>query len=139
MFICLSLNDPCGGSRCRRPFPFINNLPLTDKSQLFVDKVNNESISGNLDFPEGGMDALMQVLVCGDVSWCCDFCCHSNSCMVLVLQSIGWRAGARRIVVMATDAGFHFAGDGKVCEREQGNLCFSRLQCHCSDDSWVEL
>ncbi|XP_062517532.1 integrin beta-1-like [Corticium candelabrum] len=88
------INDPCGGNLCRRPFPFINNLPLTEKTQDFVKKVNNESISGNLDFPEGGMDALMQVVVCGN--------------------KIGWRKNARRIVVMATDAGFHFAGDGKL-------------------------
>jgi hypothetical protein len=89
-----NLDDPCGDNHCRAPFSFINNLPLTGKVQLFVDKVNNETISGNLDFPEGGLDALMQVLVCG--------------------EHIGWRESARRIVLLATDAGFHYAGDGKV-------------------------
>ncbi|XP_062511850.1 integrin beta-1-like [Corticium candelabrum] len=88
------INDPCGGNLCRRPFSFINNCPLTDNIQDFVNKMNNESISGNLDFPEGGIDALMQVVVCRD--------------------EIGWRQNARRIVIMTTDAGFHFAGDGKL-------------------------
>ena len=64
-----SINDPCGGNLCRRPFSFINNCPLTDNIQDFVNKMNNESISGNLDFPEGGIDALMQVVVCRDVSF----------------------------------------------------------------------
>ena len=72
VFCGRSLNDPCGGGgKCRAPFSFINNLPLTGEVQLFVDKVKNETISGNVDFPEGGMDALMQVLVCTDVSLVC--------------------------------------------------------------------
>lgn len=27
---------------------------------------------------------------------------------------IGWRDQARRLLVFSTDAGFHYAGDGKV-------------------------
>ena len=34
--------------------------------------------------------------------------------MLLFLQIIGWRDNARHILVYLTDAGFHFAGDGKV-------------------------
>ena len=30
-------------------------------------------------------------------------------------QIIGWRANARHVLLYLTDAGFHFAGDGKVC------------------------
>lgn len=29
-------------------------------------------------------------------------------------EEIGWRAQARRLVVFSTDAGFHYAGDGKL-------------------------
>lgn len=29
-------------------------------------------------------------------------------------QPIGWREEARRLLVLATDAGLHHAGDGKV-------------------------
>ncbi|XP_065840310.1 integrin beta-1-like [Oscarella lobularis] len=94
-----TINNPCGArSPCAPPYSFKNALPLTGNTDDFVAKVNKEEISGNVDFPEGGMDALMQVIVCG--------------------QEIGWEtntnARARRIVVLASDAGFHFAGDGKL-------------------------
>lgn len=42
----------------------------------------------------GGFDAIMQAVVCRD--------------------QIGWRDQARRLLVFSTDAGFHYAGDGKV-------------------------
>lgn len=51
-------------------------------------------MSGNLDAPEGGFDAIMQAVVCTD--------------------EIGWREKARRLLVFSTDAGFHYAGDGKL-------------------------
>lgn len=43
----------------------------------------------------GGFDAIMQAVVCRN--------------------NIGWRDQARRLLVFSTDAGFHYAGDGKVC------------------------
>ena len=33
---------------------------------------------------------------------------------IIVLQLIGWRDVSRKLVLFITDAGFHFAGDGKV-------------------------
>ena len=51
-------------------------------------------MSGNLDAPEGGFDAIMQAVVCQ--------------------EKIRWREDARRLLVFSTDAGFHYAGDGKV-------------------------
>lgn len=51
-------------------------------------------MSGNLDAPEGGFDAIMQAIVCK--------------------ERIGWRDRARRLLVFSTDASFHYAGDGKV-------------------------
>jgi len=56
--------------------------------------VKNASVSGNLDAPEGGFDAIMQAIVCR--------------------EQIGWREKARRLLVFSTDAGFHYAGDGKL-------------------------
>lgn len=56
--------------------------------------VASADVSGNLDAPEGGFDAIMQAVVCKDV--------------------IGWREHARKLLVFSTDAGFHYAGDGKV-------------------------
>ena len=56
--------------------------------------MNRAAVSGNLDAPEGGFDAIMQAIVCKD--------------------QIGWRNRARRLLVFSTDASFHYAGDGKV-------------------------
>ena len=56
--------------------------------------MNQSAVSGNLDAPEGGFDAIMQAIVCR--------------------QQVGWRENARRLLVFSTDAGFHYAGDGKV-------------------------
>lgn len=58
------------------------------------DEVKKAAVSGNLDAPEGGFDAIMQAVVCRN--------------------EIGWREQARRLLVFSTDAGFHYAGDGKV-------------------------
>lgn len=33
---------------------------------------------------------------------------------VVCRNEIGWREQARRLLVFSTDAGFHYAGDGKV-------------------------
>ncbi|KAF6775275.1 hypothetical protein AHF37_05581 [Paragonimus kellicotti] len=61
-----------------------------------TSKIENvkSSPSGNLDSPEGGLDALLQVARCGD--------------------HIKWRANARKIVLFASDGGFHLAGDGRI-------------------------
>lgn len=59
-------------------------------------------VSGNLDAPEGGLDAMMQAMVC--------------------TKEIGWRQDARHLIVFSTDASFHVAGDGRV--RKDGDLFF---------------
>lgn len=56
--------------------------------------MGDASVHSNLDAPEGGFDAIMQAVVCRN--------------------EIGWREQARRLLVFTTDAGFHYAGDGKV-------------------------
>jgi hypothetical protein len=61
---------------------------------LFQHEVGAASLSGNVDEPEGGFDALMQIAVCSD--------------------KIGWRNNTRRVLIVSTDTGFHMAGDGKV-------------------------
>ncbi|XP_071541233.1 integrin beta-PS isoform X2 [Panulirus ornatus] len=83
---------PCKG--CEAPYGFRNALPLTDNAEAFAKEVQQAPVSGNLDAPEGGFDAIMQAIVCQD---------HIN-----------WRQEARRLLVFSTDAGFHYAGDGKL-------------------------
>uniref|UniRef100_A0A673AWR8 Integrin beta n=1 Tax=Sphaeramia orbicularis TaxID=375764 RepID=A0A673AWR8_9TELE len=88
------LINPCTGNQnCTSPFSYKNVLKLTDKGDEFNRLVSQQQISGNLDSPEGGFDAIMQVAVCE--------------------EQIGWR-NVTRLLVFSTDAGFHFAGDGKL-------------------------
>ncbi|TNN47677.1 Integrin beta-1 [Liparis tanakae] len=88
------LINPCTGNQnCTSPFSYKNVLKLTNKGDEFNRLVSQQQISGNLDSPEGGFDAIMQVAVCED--------------------QIGWR-NVTRLLVFSTDAGFHFAGDGKL-------------------------
>ena len=69
-------------------------MQLSTDSGKFVEEVAASRISGNLDAPEGGFDAVMQAVVCKD--------------------KIGWREKSRKLLVFSTDSGFHYAGDGKV-------------------------
>ncbi|KAK2164572.1 hypothetical protein NP493_1406g01044 [Ridgeia piscesae] len=87
-----ALKEPCTG--CVAPYGFKNQLPLTDDTPQFRVKVIDADISGNLDSPEGGFDALMQAIVCK--------------------PNIGWRQASRKMLLFSTDAGFHIAGDGKL-------------------------
>ncbi|XP_058879249.1 integrin beta-1-like isoform X1 [Acipenser ruthenus] len=88
------LLNPCTGDQnCTSPFSYKNVLKLTNNGNQFNTLVGQQQISGNLDSPEGGFDAIMQVAVCG--------------------EHIGWR-NVTRLLVFSTDAGFHFAGDGKL-------------------------
>uniref|UniRef100_A0A674ADI7 Integrin beta n=1 Tax=Salmo trutta TaxID=8032 RepID=A0A674ADI7_SALTR len=93
-FVEKKLRNPCTGDQnCTSPFSYKNLLTLTRNGQEFNTLVGQQQISGNLDSPEGGFDAIMQVAVCG--------------------EHIGWR-NVTRLLVFSTDAGFHFAGDGKL-------------------------
>lgn len=89
------LRNPCPNKEkeCQAPFAFRHVLKLTSNSDQFRTEVGKQLISGNLDAPEGGLDAMMQVAVCP--------------------EEIGWR-NVTRLLVYATDDGFHFAGDGKL-------------------------
>uniref|UniRef100_A0A670J515 Integrin beta n=1 Tax=Podarcis muralis TaxID=64176 RepID=A0A670J515_PODMU len=88
------LKNPCTVDlNCTSPFSYRNVLNFTSDGNLFNQLVGDQQISGNLDSPEGGFDAIMQVAVCG--------------------SKLGWR-NVTRLLVFSTDAGFHFAGDGKL-------------------------
>ena len=54
------LKEPC--TNCAPPYGFRNDLPLTANIQEFASKVKEANVSGNLDAPEGGFDAIMQFL-----------------------------------------------------------------------------
>ncbi|XP_073971192.1 position-specific antigen beta subunit myospheroid isoform X1 [Rhodnius prolixus] len=86
------LIHPCDS--CVAPYGFRNHMPLSSDTDEFSGEVEQAAVSGNLDAPEGGFDAIMQAVVC----W----------------NQIGWRDKARKLLVFSTDAGFHYAGDGKL-------------------------
>ncbi|XP_071229039.1 integrin beta-7-like isoform X4 [Salvelinus alpinus] len=51
---------------CQPAFSFKHVLKLTEDVEEFERKVSKQSISSNLDGPESGFDAIMQVAVCQD-------------------------------------------------------------------------
>lgn len=60
------MKNPCPNKneKCQPPFDFRHVLKLTNDAQLFTKEVGKQSISGNLDPPEAGLDAMMQAAVC---------------------------------------------------------------------------
>ncbi|XP_037313457.2 integrin beta-2 [Pungitius pungitius] len=90
------LLKPCDENyqQCQAAFGYRHVLSMTSTEEEFKSKVTEQFISGNLDSPEGSLDAMMQAALCGD--------------------KIGWRNSSTRLIVLTTDAGFHMAGDGKL-------------------------
>ncbi|XP_061578994.1 integrin beta-2 [Cololabis saira] len=105
------LQKPCDedDQQCQAAFGYRHVLSLTPSKEEFKERVDKQFISGNLDSPEGSLDAMMQASVCGSV--------------------IGWRNSSTRLIVLATDAGFHMAGDGKLA----GILEPNDERCHIQD------
>ncbi|KAF5304468.1 hypothetical protein FQA39_LY09664 [Lamprigera yunnana] len=98
---------------CIAPYSFKNHMSLTSNTYVFSKEVLNAKISGNLDVPEGGFDALMQAMVCK--------------------KEIRWRENARHIIVLSTDEEFHIAGDGKLAGIVEPN----DAQCHLANGHYT--
>ncbi|XP_037807602.1 integrin beta-PS-like isoform X2 [Lucilia sericata] len=98
------LISPCDG--CEPPYGFKNVMSLSTDTSRFSTEVRNAPISGNLDAPEGGFDAIVQAIVCR--------------------EQIGWREQSRRLLVFSTDDSFHYAGAGKLAGLIEPN----DEQCH---------
>lgn len=60
------LKQPCADKNepCQAAFGFQHVLSLTKDGNLFKTMVDQQHISGNLDPPEGSLDAIMQAAVC---------------------------------------------------------------------------
>ncbi|KAG8518333.1 Integrin beta-7, partial [Galemys pyrenaicus] len=104
------LRHPCPTrlERCQPPFSFHHVLPLTVDATAFEREVGRQNVSGNLDSPEGGFDAILQAALCQ--------------------EQIGWR-NVSRLLVFTSDDTFHTAGDGKL-----GGI-FMPSDGHCHLDS----
>ncbi|XP_076245991.1 integrin beta pat-3-like [Calliopsis andreniformis] len=97
---------------CAPPYNYKNQMPLTENVALFKTRVQEAPVSGNLDSPEGGLDAMMQAIVC--------------------TKEIGWRQNARHLIVFSTDAKFHIAGDGRLAGIIEPNDCL----CHLNEEGY---
>uniref|UniRef100_A0A4W2HNI6 Integrin beta n=1 Tax=Bos indicus x Bos taurus TaxID=30522 RepID=A0A4W2HNI6_BOBOX len=104
------LRHPCPSrlESCQPPFSFHHVLSLTGDAEAFEREVGRQNVSGNLDLPEGGFDAILQAALCQ--------------------KQIGWR-NVSRLLVFTSDDTFHTAGDGKL-----GGI-FMPSDGHCHLDS----
>uniref|UniRef100_A0ACB8ELA4 Integrin beta-4 n=1 Tax=Sphaerodactylus townsendi TaxID=933632 RepID=A0ACB8ELA4_9SAUR len=89
------------------PFSFKNVIRLTHNIDDFSKELMTERISGNLDAPEGGFDAILQAAVCKD---------------------IGWREDSTHLLVFSTESAFHYEADG--ANVLAGILRRNDEQCH---------
>lgn len=60
------LKKPCPAkaTECQPAFGYQHVLSLTKDEAQYTNMVSTQKISGNLDTPEGGLDAIMQVATC---------------------------------------------------------------------------
>uniref|UniRef100_A0A673LZ80 Integrin beta n=1 Tax=Sinocyclocheilus rhinocerous TaxID=307959 RepID=A0A673LZ80_9TELE len=94
------------------PFSFRNVISLTNNINTFRQKLQRERISGNLDAPEGGFDAILQTAVCQ--------------------EQIGWRKQSTHLLVFSTESAFHYEADG--ANVLAGILDRNDEQCHMTPD-----
>ncbi|XP_015672631.1 integrin beta-7 [Protobothrops mucrosquamatus] len=87
--------NPCQDPKenCQSAFSFQHVLPLTENASEFESRVSQQGISANLDYAEGGFDAIMQAAICK--------------------EQIGWR-NVTSLLVFTSDGTYHTAGDGKL-------------------------
>ncbi|XP_061442806.1 integrin beta-8 isoform X2 [Rhineura floridana] len=98
---------------CMPPHGYIHVLSLTDKIAEFRSAISKQKISGNIDTPEGGFDAMLQAAVCQ--------------------SHIGWRKEAKRLLLMMTDQTSHLALDSKLA----GIVIPNDGNCHLKDNVYI--
>ncbi|XP_039381633.1 integrin beta-8 isoform X1 [Mauremys reevesii] len=99
---------------CMPPHGYIHVLSLTDNIAEFKNAVNKQKISGNIDTPEGGFDAMLQAAVCQ--------------------SHIGWRKEAKRLLLVMTDQTSHLALDSKLA----GIVIPNDGNCHLKDNVYIK-
>ncbi|KAM9738498.1 integrin beta-8 [Menidia menidia] len=90
------INNPCSdyGISCLPAHGFHHVLSMTGNMSEFTRVIKRQGISGNMDTPEGGLDAMLQAAVCQD--------------------EVGWRADAKRLLLLMTDQPSHLALDSRL-------------------------
>ncbi|XP_007532323.1 integrin beta-8 isoform X1 [Erinaceus europaeus] len=98
---------------CMPPHGYIHVLSLTENITEFEKAVHRQKISGNIDTPEGGFDAMLQAAVCE--------------------SHIGWRKEAKRLLLVMTDQTSHLALDSKLA----GIVVPNDGNCHLKNNVYV--
>ncbi|XP_056153953.1 LOW QUALITY PROTEIN: integrin beta-8 [Lampris incognitus] len=90
------ISNPCSDYeiRCRPAHGFHHVLSMTSNITEFTRVVKRQRISGNMDTPEGGLDAMLQAAVCQ--------------------REVGWRPEAKRLLLLMTDQPSHLALDSRL-------------------------
>uniref|UniRef100_A0A1A8BUL9 Integrin beta n=1 Tax=Nothobranchius kadleci TaxID=1051664 RepID=A0A1A8BUL9_NOTKA len=90
------INNPCSDYeiRCRPAHGFHHVLSMTGNMSEFTRVIKRQRISGNMDTPEGGLDAMLQAAVCQN--------------------AVGWRPEAKRLLLLMTDQPSHLALDSRL-------------------------
>ncbi|KAM9838271.1 integrin beta-8 [Aulostomus maculatus] len=90
------INNPCSDYeiRCRPAHGFHHVLSMTGNMSEFTRVIKRQRISGNMDTPEGGLDAMLQAVVCQ--------------------KAVGWRPEAKRLLLLMTDQPSHLALDSRL-------------------------
>ncbi|XP_071368600.1 integrin beta-8 [Centroberyx affinis] len=90
------INNPCSDYeiRCRPAHGFHHVLNVTGNITEFTRVIKRQRISGNMDTPEGGLDAMLQAAVCQ--------------------REVGWRPEAKRLLLLMTDQPSHLALDSRL-------------------------
>ena len=78
-------------------------MSLVRDAGLFTRRVSAAPISGNIDNPEGGLDALMQVGIERIFTQVRRYPLTSLFQVMVCGNKIGWRQESRRVVVYTTD------------------------------------
>ncbi|XP_020848927.1 integrin beta-8 isoform X2 [Phascolarctos cinereus] len=99
---------------CMPPHGYIHVLSLTENITEFERAVDRQKISGNIDTPEGGFDAMLQAAVCQ--------------------SHIGWRKEAKRLLLVMTDQTSHLALDSKLA----GIVVPNDGKCHLKDNVYIK-
>ncbi|XP_076866005.1 integrin beta-8 isoform X2 [Brachyhypopomus gauderio] len=107
--------NPCSDYEvnCRPAHGFIHVLPITENMTQFKQVIQQQRISGNMDTPEGGFDAMLQAAVC---------------------QDIGWRPEAKHLLLMMTDQPSHLALDSRLA----GIVVPHDGRCHLVDSTYSQ-
>ncbi|XP_071231044.1 integrin beta-8-like isoform X1 [Salvelinus alpinus] len=90
------INNPCSDYevKCLPAHGFHHVLSMTSNMSEFTRIIKRQRIAGNMDTPEGGLDAMLQATVCQG--------------------EVGWRGEAKRLLLLMTDQPSHLALDSRL-------------------------